>query len=715
MYPSTPTSNIWFCLHLFIIGLILSVPAQGQSDELDVGPALGSTNLVWTTGGAQLWVVQTDVTQAGTTALASGSIGNSQSSWLETTVTGPGVIYFRWAVSSEAGYDFLGFTTRPGTEPPESATLQGSISGVRPWSSDFVSVDPGEQTLRWEYTKDFSVSDGLDRAYLDQVLWLPVGEAGVVVQKEGNGSGNVQQSGGSAEIDCGPKCVGRYLDGDSVTLVATPQADSQFLGWSGGCTGSATICTVIASSATLTEITATFSSDTLSETLIRDVPKTGLAGELFEVLQFYFDAPADIEDLVIRLSDSANSSNNAVMMLVASDRQPTVDARDCWPEVDKAGQVCAFSRPSAGRYNIQVIGTSPTFSGVELEVSYRNALEDHMVTLIGSTGGRLVSGAVDFPDIALNESVFQRQVIGGGDTEITQWPWQVQLIKGGAFCSGSLISDQWVITAAHCLDGTGATSVRLGTSELWSGGVLKGVVQEIIHPNYDDESFDEDIALIQLDQPVTFSASIQPIGLVSAAQEPELAGDGVLATVTGWGVRRDGQQPSQMQASDMPVISPEACRNSAYSDSEITDQMICAGFVEGGVDACGGDSGGPLVVRDRIGGYRLAGLTSWGNDCALEGFPGVYTRVSKYVDWVGTQTGLTLTDAIVDCGANCSVSVPTGTVLSIIPSAETGYSFHAFGGDCAGLAECILTVTSDVTISGSFRADLIFEDRFETP
>lgn len=689
--------------------ILLALASHAQTPDpgvpFDPGTSVGSTNLTWITGGDQPWTQNTVVFDAGAASVSSGAIGDSQTSWLETTVTGPGQIYFRWAVASEAGYDMFDFRV--------GGAVVSEYSGIFPWTSQTSTVTQvGPVKLRWAYSKDGSVFDSRDQAYLDQVLWVPDGSGGLSVRIDGNGTGAVTSSDAGATIDCGPKCVATAALSATITLEATPETGSVFEGWSGECMGTQTTCQVTVD--VLSEVVAHFSTASLPEGLANNVALTGLGGRALSVSDFYVDVPAGASDLVIRIDDANPSTDNSAFMQVAHGQPPASDDYDCFPLVSNARQVCAFASPQAGRYYITVGGLSDVFSGLELKASYALGGTSHALSVSASTGGRVVSSNVIFPVTKVEEPIYSTQVIGGRDTTIEQWPWQVQLIRAGKpFCSGSLLSDEWVVTAAHCFDGGAPSSLALGRTALTAGGIVRSAAEVIIHEEYTGSSFDYDIALIRLDTPVTFGSTISPIELLSAEQEPNLAQDGVLGSVTGWGLARENAQPDQLQVADVAMISPEACRSSGYPASGITDRMICAGFVEGGIDACGGDSGGPLVVRDRLGGHRLAGITSWGDGCAKPDFPGVYTRVSAFADWISDKTSLTFSDRILDCGLNCQVTLPHNTALTLVPQPDPGHYFVSFDGGCAGQSVCPLTINAPRTVNAIFAPISIFEDRFE--
>lgn len=247
-------------------------------------------------------------------------------------------------------------------------------------------------------------------------------------------------------------------------------------------------------------------------------------------------------------------------------------------------------------------------------------------------------------------------IVGGREAEPGEWPWQVALINAGGhpyddqYCGGSLISPDWVITAAHCADDAAPEDIQVlaGIHNLVTadpGFARLDVADIIIHPDYGDvNQYDSDIALLKLATPAPLrlpSGAALPIANVALVTENVGALVGVQATVTGWGNRQPGggDYPAALHEVEVPIISNADCR-AAYGDS-ITSAMLCAGLPEGGKDSCQGDSGGPLVVfsstRSR---WELAGIVSWGNGCALPGVPGVYTRVSTFAHWIGEETGI---------------------------------------------------------------------------
>uniref|UniRef100_A0A672NE67 Peptidase S1 domain-containing protein n=1 Tax=Sinocyclocheilus grahami TaxID=75366 RepID=A0A672NE67_SINGR len=149
----------------------------------------------------------------------------------------------------------------------------------------------------------------------------------------------------------------------------------------------------------------------------------------------------------------------------------------------------------------------------------------------------------------------------------------------------------------------------------------------ILHSQYDQFTSDYDIALLELSAPVFFNELVQPV-CVPASSHAFTSGTSCF--VTGWGVL------SEEGMATVNIISHNTC-NKMYDDA-VTPRMLCAGNIQGGVDACQGDSGGPLVCLERGRRWFLAGIVSWGEGCARQNRPGVYTRVIKFTDWIHQQT-----------------------------------------------------------------------------
>ncbi|XP_045142839.1 plasma kallikrein isoform X2 [Echinops telfairi] len=236
------------------------------------------------------------------------------------------------------------------------------------------------------------------------------------------------------------------------------------------------------------------------------------------------------------------------------------------------------------------------------------------------------------------------RIVGGTDSTWGEWPWQVSLqatLKTQShLCGGSIIGQHWILTAAHCFDGLSSPDIwrvyggLLNLSEITKETPFSQVKEILIHEHYKISEGDHDIALVKLETPLNYTEFQKPICLPS---KDDIYTFYTNCWITGWGFTKEqGEIQSILQKAKIPLVSNEECQT-RYRDYEITKQMICAGYKEGGTDACKGDSGGPLVCK-HTGIWHLVGITSWGGGCARKEQPGVYTKVAEYLDWILEKT-----------------------------------------------------------------------------
>ncbi|XP_053547769.1 trypsin-like [Bombina bombina] len=213
------------------------------------------------------------------------------------------------------------------------------------------------------------------------------------------------------------------------------------------------------------------------------------------------------------------------------------------------------------------------------------------------------------------------KIVGGSTCRKNSVPYQVSLNAGYHFCGGSLITSQWVVSAAHCFKSR--VEVRLGEHNIFvSEGTEQFInsAKVIRHSGYNSRTLDNDIMLIKLASPATINSYVNTVALPSGC-----AAAGTSCLISGWG--NTLSSGNLLQCLNAPILTHAQCSN-AYPGM-ITDNMICVGFLEGGKDSCQGDSGGPVAFKG-----ELQGIVSWGYGCALKDLPGVYTKVCNYVSWI---------------------------------------------------------------------------------
>ena len=252
------------------------------------------------------------------------------------------------------------------------------------------------------------------------------------------------------------------------------------------------------------------------------------------------------------------------------------------------------------------------------------------------------------------------RIVGGQTAVDGAYPFMVALINAsstdpfqGQFCGASLIAPHWVLTAAHCIvrgaDSSGTPTsflpasgldVMLGSNKLTTPVTRIRAAQILVHPNYNANTEDFDLALVKLSSDSSL-ATVQPLLPSDAA----LALTGTSARVIGWGNQSStiNKFTIDLQEANVPISDQAKCNDSYISlqfPTVITARMICAGFPQGGIDSCQGDSGGPLLVSSGlVGVWRQAGVVSFGEGCALPNFPGIYSRLTEFNAYLEAQLG----------------------------------------------------------------------------
>uniref|UniRef100_A0A1B6DUP3 Peptidase S1 domain-containing protein n=1 Tax=Clastoptera arizonana TaxID=38151 RepID=A0A1B6DUP3_9HEMI len=263
-----------------------------------------------------------------------------------------------------------------------------------------------------------------------------------------------------------------------------------------------------------------------------------------------------------------------------------------------------------------------------------NTLQFHVPVILNDTADILQLGDV--------------KIIGGYSAKAGEYPFQVSLRSKvdysgtyGHFCGASLIGPSLVLTAAHCVSSRvnepANYYVTVGSNELNSIAQSRSLQSIAVHPYYNQDTVENDIAILKLVSPfIVDNVTVRVVELQTLNVR-----QGTNCSVSGWGSITSDEfaprYPNLLKAVYVPIWSLESCQSSYsfYGAGNISSQgMLCAGYREGGKDSCYGDSGGPLVCDG-----KLTGVVSWGEGCAQQDLPGVYSDVAYYNSWIQMNSG----------------------------------------------------------------------------
>ncbi|XP_007952809.1 complement factor D [Orycteropus afer afer] len=233
---------------------------------------------------------------------------------------------------------------------------------------------------------------------------------------------------------------------------------------------------------------------------------------------------------------------------------------------------------------------------------------------------------------AVCEAQPRGRILGGREAESHARPYMASVqVNGTHVCGGFLVAEEWVLSAAHCLEDAagGKVQVLLGAHSLSQPEPSKrlyDVRRAVPHPDSRPDTIDHDLLLLQLSEKAVLGPAVRPLAW---QREDRDVAPGTLCDVAGWGVvRHTGRRPDRLQHVLLPVLDRATCNLRTHHDGTVTERMMCA--ESNRRDSCRGDSGGPLVC----GGVAEGVVTSGSRVCGNRKKPGIYTRVASYAAWI---------------------------------------------------------------------------------
>ncbi|XP_043849488.1 transmembrane protease serine 4 [Dromiciops gliroides] len=300
----------------------------------------------------------------------------------------------------------------------------------------------------------------------------------------------------------------------------------------------------------------------------------------------------------------------------------------------------AWAKIACTQMGYNSLSMEPTFQAVkigpeqQLPVSKITA-KDQELQVQNFSGPCLSMSLVSLHCAVCGENLLSPRVVGGQEGSVKTWPWQVSILHHRThFCGGSILDHYWILTASHCFRTYPEVThwkVKVGTDHLYTRDPYLDLDEIFVFQFNKLYPKENDVALIKLKKPLVMSDRVRPICLPFF--DEELA-PGTSLWVIGWGSIKESEEKLSrtLQQAEVQLIDRNQCNDKSAYFGSVTENMLCAGIPGGNIDSCQGDSGGPLMyLKER---WQIVGIVSWGYGCGEQNIPGVYTRVSFFLNWI---------------------------------------------------------------------------------